>query len=185
MIKCEFKPFAQAAEVCDRCGEMVTAAVHAGSGAFLESDAGSRYQKDIWAVLLRLGGFYNLYSGELDRFKTAVLWAHLGIEWDAGWFEGWSLDDRAWDELKRSEDAAQERGCRGIDWHHSGMPEMGTVSQFEGTFTECSEHMAVVGHLWCTCRKYVMKEVAVRDKTMGQIIWHVVRMQDEKEGRSA
>lgn len=160
-MKCPgFVPFKLAGDVCHHCGELVED--HAGPTA---PGVGSEYQRALWGVLLRHGGIYNTYTAEPDKFFTAALLMHLGMEVPAGYLQGW----------RTPTEAHTGRTDCSIDWTRSGMPDMGEVSEFQDSFTENTRIPAVVGHLACRCGKYVYETVSLKGKTMGQLIWLATR----------
>lgn len=177
--ECAFQPFDKDPEVCDRCGELVGAGVHSGSEALGKAGVGSGYQRDLWTVLVRLGGIHGYYGRSLDRVRTAVLRKHIGMSLEAdredpACWKGWG-----WQGVRGT--LAKETGGCALDLGASGMPSMGDLSFFAGTDHSDDVEAAVVGDLWCVCRKYVDTQVSLRDKTMGQLIWLVSREGLEKE----
>lgn len=158
-MKCEgFKPFRLAGDVCENCGELV--GDHAGP---VGPDITAEFGRTMWAVLLKHGGIHSQYSNGLDTWKSAVLRLHFGIPVSAV-------------EMSRSmtrmpDDAAVGiRDCQ-IDWRMTGAPDMGTVSEFNDSFTPNTEHPAVTGSLTCRCGKYRFEQVSLPGKTLGQLIW--------------
>lgn len=67
-------------------------------------------------------------------------------------------------------------GCR-IDWKKTTEPRMESKREFNGTFTEEDLYVdAVYGELFCRCGEIHRQEWACREKTLGQIIWEVVKV---------
>lgn len=165
-----FVPFRLAGDVCEHCGELV--ADHAGP---VGPEVGSDYQRALWRVLLEHGGIYNTYTAEVDRFWSGVLRLHLGIAVPSRYFTEGNWRTPGPEHIGRTDCA--------IDWRRTGMPVMGEVSQFEDSFTENTEIPAVVGYLTCRCGKYCSETVALKEKTMGQLIWLVTRDDAPQWGR--
>lgn len=63
-----------------------------------------------------------------------------------------------------------------IDYTRSEEPIMDRCSEFGGTFTETNYYVeAVVGHLFCACDLYKYQQVALKNRTLSQLIWMTVK----------
>lgn len=81
----------------------------------------------------------------------------------------------AYSEAESNDTRAHLEQC-GIDWKKTGEPRMESRREFNGTFAEEDAYVdAVIGELFCTCGQIRRQEWAERYKTLGQIIWQVVR----------
>ncbi len=76
----------------------------------------------------------------------------------------------------------------GLNWSKMSTPTMSREEEFNGTFAESHAYVDVVkGFIVCNCDEYEydkyewsMQDWCVRDKTLGQLIWHVVKAGEVK-----
>lgn len=107
------------------------------------------YKEAVWKFMLEHGGPYNYYGG-YDDWKAGEIKDHI-------------------------------KTC-GLNLDKMSTPEMDEESVFQGTFTEAGREAVVKGYIVCNCDKYEyskysysMQDWCVRDMTLSQIIWHVVK----------
>lgn len=107
------------------------------------------YKEAIWKYMLEEGGPYSYYGG-YDTFKGEKVKKHL-------------------------------KKC-GLDFDKMATPAMESESEFNGTFDDSLEIEVVKGYIVCKCGEYEDSQYSwdkqdwcVRDKTLSQLIWHVVK----------
>ena len=100
---------------------------------------------------------------------TVELQIHLGMEVDT---KGHLASDK-----KKIKKLIEKSEPCSIDWKKTHEPQMGVVEEFNGTFASSNhKETAVVGRLYCACGEYGWgDEVTLKDMTIGQLIWHVVK----------
>lgn len=153
----EFKPFQYDTDTCDTCGD--PAASHPAPKREY-----SPYREAIWKTLIKHGGVPSYYGG-YDDAKTIELRAHLGLDVSKD-IEEWSNSFR--DRLEYGE-------CE-IDFALTEDPRTQSINEFAGTFASEDYRVEVVqGLMWCKCGEYRYREVAIRDKTLGHLIWLTVK----------
>ena len=161
----EFRPFRHAPEVCDTCGEL-------RDSHTIVPTPYSGHRAALWAVLIREGGDASTYGGYND-FETLSLRAHFGLA-DPAAVKAWNANT-----FTRKKIQVPERPCS-VDLKRSEDPQDDAVSVFIDSFTDNGQEHAVVGYLACACGDYVYQRVALREKTLGQIIWMVVKEGDRQ-----
>ena len=113
------------------------------------------YKEAIWKYMLDVGGPYGYY-GHYDTYKGQKIKEHL-------------------------------KKCS-LDFDKMSTPAMDSVSEFNGTFTDTTLYVDIVqGYLVCKCGEYKdsnysweKQDWCVRDKTLSQLIWHVVKAGESK-----
>lgn len=113
------------------------------------------YKEAIWAYMLEHGGPYSYYGG----------------------YESWKAQ-----EIKK-----HIKEC-GLNFKKMSTPTMDEESEFNGTFDESTSIEVLKGYIVCNCDEYEyskwpyhMQNWCLRDKTLGQVIWHVVKAGEIKE----
>lgn len=157
-----FQAFAYDANVCDICGEVADA--H-------NITPPEEFRKALWTALIRHGGVYNQYSGEYDYWPSWVLRAHFGLTSAAELAEVNATHTH----MKPIE--LPEKPCT-INYSWTRDPTFDVVYEFAGTEADSDEIPAVTGTLRCGCADYRFQEVALLRKTMGQLMWLVVKAAD-------
>lgn len=154
---CQFKPFPLATGICDTCGKPED--VH--EPRYVD------YKDALWLALLKYGGVSNLYYG-YDERETLEVRAHLGVatqeefdRFNRSSFRPWTVQ-------------APANPCP-IDWGLTELPKMSTVPHFTDTDCEHEQIQAVVGFLYCQCGDLFAEEICLKEKTLGELIWMVVK----------
>lgn len=154
MSKCMvFKPFPIYPSVCDECGKDKDS--HSKKNADMLP-----YKEAVWKFMLEYGGPYNFYAGGPET-------------------KGYP---------KRKKVLKHVEVC-GLNWEKISTPEMDRKEEFNGTFAESSSYVDIVlGYIICNCGEYKyskytweMQDWCVADKTLGEIIWLVVKAGEKKE----
>jgi hypothetical protein len=108
------------------------------------------YKEAIWNYMLEVGGPYNYY-GYYEDFKAQQIRKHL-------------------------------EKCE-LDFDKMSTPTMESEAEFTGTFDTSTHYVTVVkGYIICKCGEFEdskydfhKQDWCVRDKTLSQLIWHVVK----------
>lgn len=171
MAKCEvFTPFQPHPEVCDFCGELVTE--HPGYGT---GNVHSEFREDLWKVMLKYGCVPNFFGGH-DTKEMVEVKVHLG-------FDLTPEEDQFLRRVNRKDDPwyraynridPPARPCR-IDYGRTEDPKMDTYAEFAGTECDADQIPALVGELHCVCGDISYQDWVLKDKTMGQLMWLVVK----------
>jgi hypothetical protein len=157
MDKHKFEPFQFDVNVCDTCGDVADA--HPAPD--LEY---TPYREAIWKTLLKHGGIPDVYGGYRD-LETMMVRAHLGMAYE---MNTWHAEARQQVKKARS-------NCK-IDFKRTADPIMDQCSVFGGTFTETDYFTpAVTGTLYCVCGEIRWQQIALKDKTLGQLIWLTIK----------
>lgn len=153
-VKCDgvFKPFKLAPEVCDTCGKTVDSHLQKRADML-------PYKEAVWKFMLEHGGPYNYYSGGPET-------------------EGY---------YNREEILKHISSC-GLNLEKMSTPEMKREEEFNGTFAESHAYVdLVMGYIVCNCDEYEYSDWdynkqnwCVANKSLGEIIWLVVRAGETK-----
>lgn len=159
-----FQAFAYDAHVCDTCGEVADSHNIAPPEEF---------RKALWTALIRHGGIYDQYFGTYDYRPSWVLRAHFGLATAAELAEV----NETYSHLMKPI-TLPEKPCTISSWTRD--PTFDAVYEFAGTEANGYRIPAVTGSLRCGCMDYRFQEVALLNKTMGQLMWLVVKAADGK-----
>jgi hypothetical protein len=108
------------------------------------------YKEAIWKYMLKVGGPYDFYGGYNTYDRSKIL-KHL-------------------------------KQCE-LDFSKMSTPKLSSEQEFNGTFAESNAYVSIVkGFIVCKCDEYEldkyewnMQDWCVRDKTLGELIWNVVK----------
>lgn len=160
--ECQFSPFSLAPEICDRCGEPR----EDHYGLWAPNPMYTEYDKAMWLALVKHGGPPNAFH-DYDFNEAVEIRMHLGL---IGREEVKKINrDRYYQKFDYPDEFCE------IDWDKTHRPLMSTVGEFDGTDCDNREVPAVTGILYCKCGDLYSKWIVLKNKTMSQLIWLVVK----------
>lgn len=173
MAKCEgFTPFPPHPDVCDNCGETVME--HGGQAV---PNVATEFREDLWKVMFKYGCVPSFYGGH-DTHEMIEVKVHLGVDLSGEELRTLTrINSDTWG-WKRIEIPAKP--CR-IDYGRTQDPKMDTYAEFAGTECDAGQIPALVGELHCVCRKVSYQDWVLKDKTMGQLMWLVVKEAEARD----